>query len=305
MRSRTWILSTLLLTLGVLSAVVILDVRLDVYGLFRDARGRRLPIYDTERRAKYLLSLHYVPQNFDAILIGSSLSANWDTSGISLFRIYNESTLGSNITEEKLLAEQVLRSPGLAAAICVLHPFLTDSHGLNTQEMTERERWGALGSTSLFRSYERMVLTALGRARPAWDDHGSQELNAPDTLNPVLTRIYAPGAEIAIDAPAFEEYRALVAELRRSGVKLVVVVPPTQEALLQPKREALGRYLDRMRTLFSPEDVEVDFDAPAYEPFRVDRSNFTDGVHLTTRGAVEAVRLLDERMQAERARLAR
>jgi len=305
MRARTWIVLTLLATLVAGGGGVLVDVRLDIYGLFRDARGRRLPIYDTERRAKYLLSLHYVPQNFDAVLVGSSVTANWDTSRLGLFRVYNESTEGANVTEEKALVEQVLRSTSLSAAICVVHPYLTDTQGLNTDDMNDREYWGALGSISLLRSYKLLVTTALGRTLPLWDAYGSEDLKAPEKLNPVLSRILAPGTEVQINEAAFAEYGALVGELRRRGAKLVPVVPPTREDLLEPKRAALGRYLDRMLTLFSPEDVLIDFNAPEYASFRREPSYFRDGVHLTPRGAVEVVRLLDQRLVAERGRLGR
>ena len=117
MTSRRWTALTLLLTLVTGGAFVLLNVRLDIYGLFRDVRGRRLPIYDSERRAKYLLNLHYVPERFNAVLIGSSVSGDWDTSGIEAWRTYNESTDGGNITEEKVLVERALLEPGIEAAL--------------------------------------------------------------------------------------------------------------------------------------------------------------------------------------------
>src|SRR5690242_11790260 len=119
MNARKWMILTLLFTFAAGGGFVLLNLRLDIYGLFRDDHGRLLPIYDSERSGKYLLSLRYVPSNFDAILIGTSVTGTWNTSGLEVFRTYNESTDGGNITEEKLLAERVLRSPGLKAAICL------------------------------------------------------------------------------------------------------------------------------------------------------------------------------------------
>jgi hypothetical protein len=297
MTSRSWTILTLLLTLAGGGAFVLLNLRLDIYGLFRDAHGRRLAIYDSERRGKYLLNLRYVPSSFNAVLIGSSVSGNWDTSGIDVFRTYNESTDGGNITEEKVLVERALLTPGIEAAICVLHPYLTDTHGLNTAEMTDREYWGALGSITLLRSYKQLVATATGREKLVWGASGSEDVESPMTLNPVLQRLMAPERDFHVDEIAFAEYRALVSELRGRGVRLAAVVPPTLEELLLPRREAMDRYVSRMWTMFTPQDLLVDFNAPRYEAFRRERANFRDGVHLSRPGAAEVGRLLNQRLR--------
>jgi hypothetical protein len=296
MTSRRWTLLTLLLTLALGGGFVLLNMRLDIYGLFRDPHGRRLAIYDSERRAKYLLSERYVPSCFNAVLIGSSVSGNWDTSGIEVFRTYNESTDGGNITEEKVLVERALRTPGIEAALCVVHPYLTDTHGLNTAEMTDREYWGALGSITLLRSYKLMFATATGREKLIWGASGAEDVESSMTLNPLLRRMMAPERDFHVDDGAFAEYRALVSELRQHGVKLVAVVPPTLEELLAPSRDAMNRYVSLMGTMFTPQDTLIDFNAPRYEAFRRERGNFTDGVHLSRTGAAEVVRLLNQRL---------
>jgi hypothetical protein len=297
MSSRKWLSLTLVLTLALAGGFVLLNVGLDIHGLFREPRGRRLPIYDSERSGKYLLNFRYVPSSFEAILIGTSVSATWNTAGLTSLRTYNESTDGGNVTEEKVLVERALRSPGLEVALAVIHPYLTDTHGLNTEEMTDREYRGALGSTTLLRSYELLFMTSIGRKKLLWDAHGSEDIEAPTELNPVLRRIMAPGVEVHVDEAAFEEYRALVGELRAHGVKLVAVVPPTMDELLEPKRAAMDRYTARMWTLFSPGDRLIDFNGPAYAAFRRDRGNYRDGVHFSRRGATAIVELLDRNLK--------
>lgn len=298
MTSREWLSLTLFLTLVGAGGFVLLNVGLDIHGLFRGPRGRELPIYDSERSGKYLLNFRYVPSSFEAILIGTSVSATWNTAGLTSLRTYNESTDGGNITEERVLVERALRSPGLEVALCVIHPYLTDTHGLNTEEMTDDEYRGALGSTTLLRSYKLLLMTSIGREKLLWDARGSEDIEAPTELNPVLRRILAPGAEVHIDETALEDYRALVSELRAHGVKLVAVVPPTMEELLEPKREAMDRYTARMWTLFSPGDRLIDFNGPEYAAFRRDHGNYRDGVHFSRRGAAAVVELLDRRLKA-------
>ncbi len=83
-------------------------------------------------------------ENFDAILIGPSVSANWDTHGIHTLRTYNESLNGSNFVEQECLVQHAVASPGLKAALILVHPSMTASHDFNTVRLTEDERIGAL-----------------------------------------------------------------------------------------------------------------------------------------------------------------
>jgi hypothetical protein len=299
MHPRNWIALTLLLTLGVGGVGVLANVRADIYGLFR-SDSRQLPLYDSERRGKYLLSHRYVPEHFAGILLGSSVTSAWNTAGIHGYDVYNESSDGGNITEQKLLAETVLRrSRGLKLAICAVHPYLTDSHGLAADEMGDAEYWGALGSLSLLRAYQLRWKVQHGREDLVWDALGTEHRDDPrgmTPLSPALRRILQSTGEIAIDPVALEEYRVLVGELRARGVRLVAVVPPLYEPLLAPTRDRLDRYTKRVLGLFSPADLVVDFNAPEYLAFRQDAANYRDGVHLTRRGSDEIVRLLDARI---------
>jgi lysophospholipase L1-like esterase len=105
---------------------------------------------------------------------------------------------------------------------------------------------------------------------------------------------------VHVDEIAFEEYRALLGELRARGVRLVAVVPPTIEDLIGPRRDRMTRYARRVLALFSPEDLVVDFDRPEHAALRSDPGNFRDGVHLSSRGAQSVVRALDARLLAWR-----
>jgi hypothetical protein len=295
MKSNKWILLTAVLALAGGVANVLINMRLDIYGLFRDTHGRHLGVIDNERRTKFLLSERYVPENFDSVLIGSSVSNNWNTGTIQNFHVYNESIDGGNISEEKLLVEKVLRKRALKLAICVVHPFMTDTHGINSGDMTDKEYWGALGSTTLFRAYAKL-LRSRGSAL-LWDQYGTEEYDGPVKLNSVLRKMFEPGSDFHIDPDALMDYRCLISELRKQGTRLVVVVPPTSEELLEPKQEALARYLEQVLPLFSPQDEAIDFNAREYDSFLRDNQNFRDGIHLSRQGAAKVVAILDQHLQ--------
>jgi hypothetical protein len=295
MKSVNWILLTAFLALAGAIVNLLINTRLDIYGLFRDTRGLHLGVIDNERRTKFLLSERYVPENFNAVLIGSSVTNNWNTSGIRAFRVYNESIDGGNISEEKLLVEKVLRKTPLKLAICVVHPYMTDSHGINSGDMTDKEYWGALGSTTLFRAYGRLL-----RSRGSsflWDEYGTEEFAGPIKLNAVLRKMFEPGSEFHIDPDAVVDYRNLVEELRHQGARLVVVVPPVSKELLEPKRKELARYLNQVMPIFSPQDPVINFSSPEYESFIQDSENFRDGIHLSPEGAAKVMAALDQRVQ--------
>src|SRR4051812_32482242 len=116
MRPRNWLLLVIGLIAAIGGAATGLVVRLDPWGLYRDPRGRELRTYGDARVAKYLLSARYVPANFNAVLIGSSMTANWDVSRLKRVRTYNESLNGANVVEEKAVVEQALARPGIEVA---------------------------------------------------------------------------------------------------------------------------------------------------------------------------------------------
>src|ERR1700759_2893468 len=108
MQPSRWLLTTFGCFLFLAGGAIALNISIDVYGLYRNTKGRHLVDYGDNRISKYLLSEHYVPENFDAILIGPSISANWDTHGIHTLRTYNESLNGSNFYEQERLVRHAV-----------------------------------------------------------------------------------------------------------------------------------------------------------------------------------------------------
>ena len=137
--TRAWLLETLGIALCMVAAIVLVNMYIDIYGIFRNAKGRHLPVYGDERIAKYLLSEKFVPENFDALLIGTSVSANWKTSDISDFRVYNESVDGGVIAEEKTIADNALLSSHIRLVLLLVQPYLTASDEFKTVQLTPRE----------------------------------------------------------------------------------------------------------------------------------------------------------------------
>ena len=289
MRPRYWLLTTLSTILIATAAIAALNIAVDIYGLYRPSRGRRLNILGDDRVAKYLLSMRYVPENFNAVLTGGSVSANWDVTAIEGLRVYNGSLDGGNIIEEKALLEAALERPGVSVILLLVNPALTYSHEFQTVEMKPDLKRSALGSLSLWNAYKHMLSIRIGRIPRTFDYAGTETfLNARSEMNLNMKEMWS-ALEFTVDPVALQAHRDLVANLRARGVQIVFIVPPVSEHLLETKRAPLERYLHRMRSEIGTGDLWIDFLAPEGEAFCKTRANFSDGVHLTPDGARQVV----------------
>jgi hypothetical protein len=284
MKPRTWLIQTLALAAGMAVVVMSLNAWFDIYGIFRSARGRKLVVHGDERIAKYLFSERYVPENFDAILIGSSVSANWRTQDIQGLRVYNESLNGGNIVEEKALVDRVLARPGMKFAFVVVHPYLTALHEFETVRLTPRENLAALGSQSLLTAYEDMLNQ---KFRPNYhpdrttsDEFGTNNFEPPEKLNATLERMMRPTSDFEVDEGALHAYYDLISELRAHSVRIVFIVPPVSQRLLQLKRDAFAKYFCIIQGSMSDRDTVLDFSSDEFAALLCKDENFGDGVHM-------------------------
>src|SRR5256885_10156244 len=149
MSSRRWLVVTVATTLAAVALAVGANSALDIYGLFRDPTGRALPVYGNERVAKYLLGRRDVQANFDGVLIGSSVSANWSVGTMQGARLYNESVNGGNIVEEKALLDQVLESGGAGGPPLPLPPVLASSPQAHLWDVPPPPYLGAVAARQL------------------------------------------------------------------------------------------------------------------------------------------------------------
>ncbi len=297
MRASTWLSTTLGLITAAGGLIVGLNIAVDPYGLYRDTHGRKLAVYGDSRVAKYLLSMRYVPDNFNAILIGSSMSANWDMTGVEKIRIYNESLDGGNSVEEKALVESALAKPGITAAAIVVHPFFTHSHEFETVKLEPSLRFAALGSENLLNAYTGIVKTRLHRGAAVMDDTGTERFDTlPPQLNPVLQGMFRPGVPFDVDPIALTAYRDIVAQLHAHHIPVIFIVPPIFEDLLLAQQAAFQDYARLIEANMSSEDMLIDFTSKEFVDFRKNRANFGDGVHLFTDAAAVIVSHINTRI---------
>jgi hypothetical protein len=295
MRARTWLLTTTALIVTAAADLMALNLWLDVYGVYRDTHHRRLAVYGDERVAKYLLSGRYVPENFSALLVGSSVSGNWNVADtIQGLRVYNESLLGGNVVEERCLLDQAFSRPGIKVVFLIVHPFLTHSHEFESIRLTPRLKLSSLGSESLWNAYVEMFKICLHHARQAYNEFGALDYGtAKHELNATLKQMMRPGTDFEIDPVAWTAYLDLIREVRAHHVKLVLIVPPISEELFETKRAAFAKYLRLVQAQLAPGEELIDFTSGQYAEFRKNADNFNDGVHMGTQAAAVVVSMMN------------
>lgn len=284
------------LVIGIAGAIAALNWTIDPYGLFHGDRGRTCVVHHNERLSKYLFGYRYIPENFDGLLIGSSISANWDTSQIHGFSVYNASMAGGNISEGKLIAEEVIQRNPPRILLMIIHPYLTETFGRKTGNMVQEEYWGALGSHQLLLTYGAVIKTRLGWARQRYNAYGQDDFDPPKRLPGIPADTSEELQDFHVEERAVAEYADLLEIARRVGVKIVGVIPPFELVTWQSRQGAFQSYFRRIRPLFRENELIIDFNAPEYLSLRSTPGNFTDGAHLSRRAATELVYFLETRL---------
>ncbi len=297
MTSKRWMAYSLLAILVLAGAAAAVNYRLNPLGVFGDVRGKTYAsCLEDDREAKYLFSFNYIPSNFDGVLVGTSVTGNWDTSKIDSARTYNLSVKEATITEEKILAENILAHGKLRLALFCLYPRMVHAHGRKTAYMMPRDYWTALGSEQLLRGYRNLILTKYGHRKPSFNSFGVLDLSNLES-NPDPWRISYRDyhtTEIVIDETAFAEYAALVKETRASGARVVAFVPPHEAEFWNTPD--YSRFLARMESLFLPGEPILDFNDPRYDQFRNNPDNFFDTVHMAKKSTNFLVSELNTRV---------
>ncbi|HRD43384.1 MAG TPA: hypothetical protein PLN30_06505, partial [Ferruginibacter sp.] len=127
MTSKNFLLKYSLIMALLVSIIVGINYSIDIYGLFRGKKERK--VYINERTSKYLFSMRYIPENYEGIIAGPSLSDNLNPDQLKGYKIYNASIMGINVTEMNYLLNNIIDKGHLKFAIICLGRYLTKDHG--------------------------------------------------------------------------------------------------------------------------------------------------------------------------------
>jgi len=270
----------------------VLAFAVDPYGVWREPRGRSLPVavITTARKAKFLLSQRYVPANFDGLILGPSSVANWNVPSLDGARLYNLAIAGADASEEKLILDQALQHGHYRFALIALVPIMTASHevqsGLDTTKNAE-----ALGSIHLYIQElahgMRLAHHGAGYIDIADDGHYNYPTPKNFTFNDPDPSFFV------FDPVAVEQCRQMVTELKAQGATVVYVLPPLYETLYERSQARYDGYARAILPML-PKAPVIDFQTPEYRALSSDRSNFIDGQHLSVQGEQRFTSLLEQ-----------
>ena len=285
------------------------------FGLWRHRGSIR--IWALEKTSKYLLAHRYVPENFNAIMIGSSVSDNLDTRKIEGYRVYNLSMSGGNITETGAAAQKYLEAPGEKALLIVsLYPYLTKNSGMKSFQIDKGEVIGSLFSMipiniwlAKIKHYAGIGGKALEQSEAGWNYFDlPRDVRKTDDMAAALRRELeerkkkhdAAPVKAQIDPVAVAELDALLKLARSKGVRIAAYYHPQ----FGPKFDleaATGEWADyraAMEKIFAPGEIILNMNGPEYAALRNDPDAYYDGGHLTQRGAGQVLQALNRALSA-------
>jgi hypothetical protein len=301
---RRFVARTLILVVSIAAVVATLNWRINMYGVFGDAQGESRTVIGNERQTKYLFSYNYIPANFDALLVGSSIASNIDTSKIHGVRMYNTALSGGNITEERLIAENALRRGHFRLLVVCLNPYLVLTHGRKAGGMSPGDFWGALGSTDLMSTYLGSIVIRRGWAHQRFTADGMQDIldfqrpveplkSAPNeavpTINAAIDR-----SKFVLDGTALSELAELVQVARARDAAVVWVFAPVYLPTYTMRRVGYQDFENRIRTIAKTGERVIDFNDGSFTGLTAQPNSFSDGVHLSNDAALEVARTLDQ-----------
>lgn len=303
MTSRNFFVNSLVVTFLLTVLMVAGSFVDDEYGMFDRDGNEKITIYTNSRLSKYLMSYDYIPDNFDGILIGPSLSANIDTKEITSKRLYNASINGGNISEVKLLADNVMDNGRIKVLVVCLHPYLVKDHGRKTPYMDEDDYWGAFGSLDVIKHYLAKIFIKIKLKSNDFNEFGRnsyihRRMEGKPSQGKIRKRAeeYRKGRKIRSDQAAVAELAAVLQKARRNGVQIFAYYYPYPEDILAAMREQHRAFKQKIDALLISRDVVWDMNNDEYRPFRLDYANYCDAIHLSEKGTHFIARSIDEKL---------
>lgn len=294
--SKVFIIKILLILFSLLITIVSINYYFNDYGLFGDVNGEEKRIYMDEKESKYLLSLNYVPSNFDAILVGPSLSDHIKTKNITAYDIYNLSIAGGNISEIKPLVQNVSERGNLNFVLFCLDPYLTKDYGLKSLQIIDNPKLTTLFSLKaikinlkkiyfyIFPHKDKFLDSEWGHNRIIIDkNHDSAK-----EINKRVVQIQNDSYHIKVEKKALEELSNTVLELRKQNIKTLFYFHPVPYEIYSQKNynDEYQDYRSKTISAIGQTSIIIDMNNEKYNYIRKDYRNYLDSGHLSEKGLV-------------------
>jgi hypothetical protein len=297
MTAARFLKHTAMISLLAVVSIILVNVTIDIYGLFLPVKGKALPIYNNERLSKYLLSYRYIPQNYNAAIIGTSLSANLDVKANNTsagpLKIYNASVMGANISEISPIAENLMHR-GVRKMIICFSPYMVKNSGSKEIEFGPKLYFGALGSKNLYETYavgliRHFELMPGKFPKNQIDEFGVNHYGELFKVNDVKKKIDTViggtrNTRLTLDPKAMEELTDLLAALKKNNVKLIGYFHPVPADVFESKKEDYEAFESKVRQVVGDDFRLINFNSSSFRDFTCDYSNYIDHGHFSEKG---------------------
>ncbi|HEY8934061.1 MAG TPA: hypothetical protein VIM65_02535 [Cyclobacteriaceae bacterium] len=283
--------------------IVGLNLWIDIYGLFRPVANRSLPVYYNERVSKYLLSENYIPEKFNTVIVGTSLSANLDISEFnneqSKLKIYNASLMGANISELRPVVDNLVQG-GVKRMIICFSPYMIKNSGSKEVEFGPKLYIGALGSKNLLDTYivgiiRHYNLMPAKFPRNQINEFGVNrfgDLYKVENVKEKIEKVIKADKELTVDSIALHELQLFIEQLKDNHIQFIGYFHPIPAEVLASKRAAYENFERTVRQFVNDDSRLLNFNTSEFEYFTKDYSNYIDHGHLSAKGQDTLTKIL-------------
>ena len=280
------------------------NVAIDEFGLHRTTKAGELRIWTYNRATKYLFSLKHIPENYEAILIGSSSSATMlDTRKISKSLTYNLSMNGANICEVAPAAFNAIQKGKLRYLIICLDPYLTKDSHMKTGELSPGLVPSTYGSLFTIRLYcSKLLFTAFPQwdmYRDSWNGYRLTESSGSVSIEDIertAAELRLETGSLIIDSIALTCLQNTLDAARAKGISIIAYHHPVPDQIFKAGSKRYLEYRKVMNALFTDEDVVLDLNVQGHIYLTGDSTNYHDSIHLTRKGGNAVLSALEAAM---------
>ncbi|EPR67446.1 hypothetical protein [Cyclobacterium qasimii] len=239
---------------GILLVFGFLNFFLDVFGLFGFKDKDKVRVYGEERFSKYLMTFEYVPQNFEGMILGPSLSANLNPSHIQDKNYFNVSLMGARMDNILALASNVIENNGtIKEAIVCIHPYVTTNTGEEDSDLMSPDTyWKALGSVNLLRVYGLGIIRNFNLwpnkyPKNQYNTNGSNSFEALFRVADVADRITkevnnVDVSEFEIGISQRKDFEKLMTLFQTNNIRTFVYYHPVPYPIYKAHSESMDKY---------------------------------------------------------------
>lgn len=286
----------------------------DDFGLWRQHEKRR--VWTESVSSKYLMSIKYVPENYDNIIIGPSVSEILDPGRIQSAGFYNLSSAGANIQKQQPAIKAYFDSakPG-GILLVTLYPYFVNHHKPIRDSVFEKPFQSTLFSLFPIQVIVSKLQNALlktdnvydeshnGRGKISnWKIHVNKKLDSYlDKLSKRRSAyIESNGASekpFTVNDDSVAQLRATIEMAKENEFEVIAYYYPLNKWDFE-FRNLTGdwaRFRQAMDTVFNKSDVVIDFNVDEFDYIRAEKSNYRD-THMTEQGARLLEQALDKQL---------